>query len=390
MKYNFDQAVHRTNTNSIKWDYRQKFFDTKDVLPLWVADMDFASPPCVTEALIKRAQHPVYGYPGTPRALFEAAAGWMKRRFGTEIKPEWMTALAGVVPGLFAAVEAFTRPGDKVIVQPPVYPPFFSAALGRGRYIVENPLREENGQYMMDLADLEDKIDEKTKMLILCSPHNPVGRVWTKEELTRLADICVKHDILIVSDEIHADLVYEKGAHTPFYSLGPEVSERCITFLSPSKTFNLAGLFTSIAIAENPKLLKRLKRAIRKAGVDHINLFGIEGCIAAYNEGEAWLDELLVYLKENALYVNRFLQERVPGISMRIPEGTYLGWLDVRGLGLFGEELKSFMIKKAKLGLNDGPSFGTGGEGFQRLNFACPRPTLEEAMTRLEKAVKER
>jgi cystathionine beta-lyase len=390
MKYNFDVGIDRLGTNSSKWDYRQNVFGTEDVLPLWVADMDFPSPPCVVDAIVKRAQHPIYGYPGKPKAFFEAAAGWMARRFGVEVKTDWMATVPGVVPGIHIAIEAFTQPGDKVIIQPPVYHPFFRAIRNRGRQIVENPLIEKDGRYFMDFDDLEAKIDERTRMLILCSPHNPVGRVWQKDELLRLAEICVKNDILILSDEIHSDIVYEKGAHIPLFSLSPEISQKCITFISVSKTFNLAGLFTSIVFAEDPSIARELKLAIHKASLEDINLFGIEALIAAYNEGEDWLEELLVYLRGNAEYIHAFLQERIPQIKMLLPEATYLGWMDFRALGMNGRELKEFVIHKARLGLNDGAMFGTQGEGFQRINFACPRKMLEEAMYRLEKAVKER
>ncbi|MFT9846975.1 MalY/PatB family protein [Aneurinibacillus sp. REN35] len=390
MKYNFDNLLSRLNTNSIKWDYRKEIFDADDVLPLWVADMDFACPPGVTEALMRRAQHPAYGYPGTPRALYEAAVRWTARRFGRELQPEWMTVVSGVVPGLYAAVEAFTSPGDKVIVQPPVYPPFYSAALGRGRRIVENPLVEKDGHYRMDIEGLRKVIDERTKLLILCSPHNPVGRVWSQEELRELAALCAEKDLIVLADEIHADLVYEPYVHTPFYSLGEDAANRCVTFLSPSKTFNVAGLFTSLAVAQNSELLKKLKAAIEKVGVDHVNLFGIEACIAAYDKGEEWLDELLVYLLGNAKYIEQSLAEHIPGVRMKVPEATYLGWLDFRGLGLSDTELKQFIIEQARLGLNDGHTFGRGGQGFQRLNFGCSRATLEEALGRLETAVNNR
>jgi cystathionine beta-lyase len=389
MKYNFDEVIDRIGTNSSKWDYREKIFGTEDVLPLWVADMDFPCPPCVVEAIIKRAQHPIYGYPGKPREFFVAAVHWLKRRFGVDVQPEWMATVPGVVPGIHIAIEAFTNPGDKVVVQPPVYHPFFRAIRNRGRQIVENPLMEKDGRYYMDFADLKEKIDERTRMLILCSPHNPVGRVWERDELLELADICMKNDILIISDEIHSDLVYEKRKHIPLFSLSPEISNHCITFISVSKTFNLAGLFTSIAFTENPKILRELKMAIHKASMEDINLFGIEALIAAYNEGEDWLEELLLYLKGNAEYISNFLRERIPQVKMQVPEGTYLGWMDFRELRLRGEELKEFIIRKAKLGLNDGMMFGAQGEGFQRINFACSRKTLEEAMLRLEKAVKE-
>lgn len=387
MAYNFDQIFDRDGTNSIKWNYRKEVFGT-DVLPLWVADMDFPCPPEVVEAIQKRAQHPIYGYPGKPEAFFQSVVDWVGRRFETEIKQDWMTTTPGVVPGLHIAIEAFTSPGDKVIIQPPVYHPFFDSVKNRGRHVVENPLLEQNGDYVMDFDDLKRKIDERTKMLILCNPHNPVGRVWARNELEELAEVCKQQDIVVISDEIHADLVFEKGAHVPFHSLPEELSNQSLTFMSPSKTFNLAGLLSSIAIAENPRVLQQFQTALEKAGLGLLNVFGIEAFTAAYNNGEQWLEELLVYLKANAEYINGFLTERIPQLKMSLPQATYLGWIDFRALPLNGKGLNDFIIHEAKLGLNDGGAFGVQGEGFQRINFACPRTTLEEAMARLERAVK--
>jgi cystathionine beta-lyase len=387
MTYNFDEVLNRDNTNSVKWNYRKEVFGTDDVLPLWVADMDFPCPPAVVEAIQKRAQHPIYGYPGKPDAFFQSAVGWMKRRFGTEVRQELMVTVPGVVPGVHIAVDAFTSPGDKVIIQPPVYHPFFAAVENRGRHVVENPLIEHNGQYEMDFEDLKEKIDARTRMLILCSPHNPVGRVWTRAELFELAEICVKNDMIIISDEIHADLVYEKGVHVPFSTLPEEFSSQCLTFIAPSKTFNLAGLFSSIAMAENPKIFNRYQTALEKTGLGMLNVFGVEALTAAYNRGEEWLDELLIYLRGNAEYISDFLQTRIPQVKMNVPEATYLGWMDFRELRLSEKELNDFIIQKAKLGLNGGAAFGQEGIGFQRINFACQRSILEEAMGRLEKAV---
>jgi cystathionine beta-lyase len=387
MKHSFDELIDRTGTNSIKWDYRREVFGSSDVLPLWVADMDFACPPGVVEAVIRRAQHPIYGYPGKPKELYEAAAGWILRRFGTVVSTSWMTTVPGIVTGLHMAVEAFAKPGDKVIVQSPVYHPFYHAVENRGCEVVENPLREHEGTYVMDLDDLRHKIDERTKLLILCSPHNPIGRVWTREELQELGEICVERGVIVVSDEIHADLVYEKGKHVPYYSLPAPLAQQSITFVSASKTFNLAGLFSSLAISENSKLLQTFTDTMRKLGVEYLNLFGVEAMTAAYREGEPWLDELLVYLRGNAQYIHRFLQERIPQIKMSIPEATYLGWMDFRGLGIAHDQLKSWLVRKARIGLNDGATFGVQGAGFQRINFACPRAMLVEAMQRLEQAV---
>lgn len=383
----FDQPIDRLGTNSVKWDDKKRFFNGEDVLPLWVADMDFACPPCVTEALVKRAQHPIYGYPGISQEMFGAVIGWMQRRFGVEVQQEWLVTLPGVVPGLHYAIDAFTEPGDKVIVQSPVYYPFYQSVRNRGRTLVENPLKETDGYYAIDFDDLRSKIDEQTKMLILCSPHNPVGRVWSREELTTLAEICVEHDLLIVSDELHCDLVYEKGTHIPIFSLSPEIAERSITFIAPSKTFNLAGLFTSVAIAPNPRVAREFRAAMGKTGIEFVNLFGIEALTAAYQGGDEWLDSLLHYLRGNAEYIQQFLQERMPQVTMRLPEATYLGWIDFRALGLSTAELKQLMIHEAGVGLSDGVSFGERGAGFQRINFACPRSILEEGMERIWRAV---
>lgn len=389
MTYNFDEVLDRDGTNSVKWEYYKDMFGTDDVLPLWVADMDFPCPPGVTEALVKRAQHPIYGYPGKPKALYESVVDWVGRRFAAKIEPDWLITVPGVVTGLHLAIDAFTHPGDKVVIQPPVYPPFFNAARNRGRHVVENPLIEENGRYRMDFADLREKIDDRTRMLLLCSPHNPIGRVWTEDELLELADICYEHDIMIISDELHSDLVYEKEAHTPFYALPEKYQSLCLSFIAPSKTFNLAGLVASVAVAGDDRVRRAFEVAKAKAGLFHINLFGIEAMRAAYTNGEAWLDEVLMYLRNNAEYIQAYLRERIPEVNMYVPEATYLAWLDFRKLGLYGDDLNDFIIRKAGLGLNAGASFGTQGNGFMRLNFACPQSILTEAMERLEKAVKE-
>lgn len=387
MGYNLDEFVDRDGTNSMKWNYRGKVFGTDDVLPLWVADMDFSCPPSVTEALIERAKHPIYGYPGTPDSFFSSVVNWLKRRLDLNVESEWLTPIPGVVPGLHVAVDAFTKPGDNIVIQPPVYHPFFSTITDRGRHVVENPLVETDGDYKMDLDDLRNKIDDRTRMIILCSPHNPLGRVWTRDELLALADICIENDIMIVSDEIHSDLVYDKEQFTPFYSLPKEVTDHGMAFIAPSKTFNMAGLFASIAIAGNTRIRREFRTAAAKAGSTHVNLFGIEGLTAAYNNGEEWLEEVLSYLRGNAEYIHDFLQERIPQVKMAVPDATYLGWMDFRELGLYGKELNDFIVQKAKLGLNAGAMFGKQGDGFQRINFACTRSIVEEAMERLEKAV---
>ncbi len=383
----FDEIIDRLGTNSVKWDARERIFGSGDVLPLWVADMDLPCPPEVVQAIEARAKHPIYGYPGDNGALFEAAKGWVNRRFGAEVDTDWMVAIPGVVPGIQVAINAFTKPGDKVIIQPPVYPPFFSTSEELGRRIVENPLKRVDGKYVMDFDDLRKKIDQRTKLFVLCSPHNPIGQVWSREDLLQLGEICAEKGIMIIADEIHSDLVYEKGAHTPFYTLSEQLANQSVTFISGSKTFNLAGLFTSIAIIKNRKLRNEFRVTANKMGLNHINLFGIVASTAAYNHGDQWLDELLDYLHENAVMIRHFLSERIPEIKMTIPEATYLAWLDFRELGLYGQELRNFLIREAKVGLNDGFQFGKQGDGFCRMNFGCPRSVLKEALQRIEKAV---
>lgn len=390
MSYQLNEFVDREGTNSMKWNYREKVFGTDDVLPLWVADMDFSCPPSVTEALIERAKHPIYGYPGKPDAFFSAVVDWLKRRQNLDINQEWLTSIPGVVPGLHVAVDAFSKPGDNIIIQPPVYHPFFSTIKDKGRHVVENPLQEaDNGEYYMDLDDLRSKIDARTSMLILCSPHNPLGRVWTRDELLALAQVCKENDVMIISDEIHSDLVYDKSQFTPFFSLPKEITDHGMAFIAPSKTFNLAGLFTSMAITAHPAIRQRFQTAAAKSGLTHINVFGIEALTAAYNNGEGWLEDVLAYLQANAAYIQRFLQERIPQVKMKVPDATYLGWLDFRELGLYGQALNDFVLQQARLGLNSGAMFGEQGDGFQRINFACTRSVLEEAMARLEQAVNE-
>lgn len=300
-----------------------------------------------------------------------------------------MACIPGIVPGIHVAIDAFTAIGDKVLIQTPVYHPFFHAVSNRGREVVDSSLAETtDGRYEMDWDDLAEKLkDDKVKLMLLCSPHNPVGRLWTREELIRLGEMCVNNGVIVVADEIHCDLVYEKGGHTPYYSLPEDLAKCSITFMSSSKTFNLAGLFTSYVLTSNEQLLRMYTSTASAMGVEHVNLFGIEATIAAYRYGEPWLEELLVYLRGNAEYVHSFLAERIPEVSMAVPQATYLGWMDFRRLGLRQEELNRLLRERAKLGLHDGTTFGSRGAGFQRLNFGCPRSILEEAMDRLERAV---
>jgi len=389
MTYDFDKIILRENTSCVKYDLRKEFFGTASVVPLWVADMDFETPDFIRDAVIKRASHPVYGYTFRSDSFQRSIINWMGKRHNWEIKKEWVAFSPGVVPALNMAVMAFTSPGDKVIVQPPVYFPFFTAVKNHGRQLVYNQLTEKDGRYEMDFDDLEQKIDEKTKLLLLCHPHNPVGRLWSRTELETLVEICTRKNILIVSDEIHSDLMLKGNVHVPLASLSQQAADISLTCIAPSKTFNLAGLATSALIIPNEAHRKVYEKILDDLHVGMGNLFGITSLEAAYDGGEEWLGQLLAYLDQNLELLNNFIFSRIPGIKVVPAEATYLIWLDFRGLGLKGKELKEFVIQKAGIGLNDGPSFGPGGDGFQRINIALPRKILTEALEKLERAVKE-
>ena len=387
MKYDFDAILDRRNTGSLKWDYPERALGHKDVIPMWVSDMDFPSPQPVIDAIRARAEHGVYGYPLTPPSYWAAIQAWMKARHNWEVKKEWLSKSPGVVPALSLCVTAFTHPGDKVVVQTPVYYPFFSAIKHNGRRIVRNSLKAESDRWVMDFEDLERKIDPRTRLLILCSPHNPVGRVWRREELNRLAEICVQRDLLIVSDEIHADLVYTGYKHFPLASLSEEIGRRTITLTAPSKTFNTAGLTTAVVIASNPKLLSLFNTEAANAGLTMGNIFGIVALEAAYAHGADWLDQLLPYLEENVNAAQRFFEARIPRIKFMRPEGTYLALLDCRGLGLEQKALNDFFLRRAGVYFDEGTLFGDELAGFERVNLGAPRSVLIQALERIEAAV---
>ncbi|MHB0886753.1 MAG: MalY/PatB family protein [Bacillota bacterium] len=397
MRYDFDRLIERRNTSSEKWDKIGEYFGREDALPLWVADMDFPAPEPVVEALRKRAEHPFYGYTFPPDSLYEAIIDWLWRHHGWRVKKDWIVFTAGVVNGLFSAVEAFSRAGDEVIVQPPVYFPFFSAVKNTGRHLLHNQLVTDGRRYTMDFAGLEALFKgaagggaapraSRSNLLILCSPHNPVGRVWTHDELSTLARICAENDLLILSDEIHCDLLIEGAKHTVTATLSEEVARNTVTFMSPAKTFNVPGLATSFAVIPDDDLRRRY--GLTRAGNNNGNLFGYAAMEAAFRYGDEYLDQLRAYLTENVRYFADFVAARLPRLKAYMPEGTYLAWLDCRGLGLGPVELQRLVRDKARLALNDGYIFGPGGEGFQRVNLACPRSMLKEAMERLEAAVK--
>ena len=359
--YDFDQVIDRHDTDCIKWSANERLFGDKDVIPMWIADMDFGSPEPVVRAIRERAEHGIYGYPLRPQSYYDAIINWMRKRHGWEIVRAWLADSPGVIPALNAAVLAHTQPGDKVVIQPPVYHPFFRTIKNNGRQLVENPLRVEDSRYVMDLANLEKQVDSRTKLLILCSPHNPVGRVWTRDELARLGELCLAKNLIIVSDEIHSDLIYPWAKHTPLASISDELAQITVTCIAPSKTFNLAGLRTSTTIIPNPLLMGLFNNMSENLGLMGGNLFGIVGLEAAYRYGEEWLDQLLVYLQGNLEYLRNFTAAHIPQIQVVTPEGTYLVWLDCRALGLERAALRELMLRKARVALEDGGIFGPGG-----------------------------
>ena len=382
----FDIPLQREGTGSLKHDGRKKVFGTLDVLPMWVADMDFAAPVAVTEALKQRAAHPVYGYTLVPDSLYQALIDWMWKRHQWRIEPEWIVMTPGVVPSLNLVTMALVRPGQGVIVQPPAYPPFFSAASNTGRQLIENPLQKHAGTYQMDLPGLEN-CAARARLLLFCSPHNPVGRVWRDDELASVIDIAERHDLTILSDEIHGDLVYPGCRHRPMASLTSNPG-RIVTAVAPSKTFNIPGLGLSALIVPDPARRTAINGMLDRFGVNIGNPFSILAFEVAYREGSAWLESLLQYLRANRDAAAEFLAKRLPQISLCEPQGTYLLWLDCRELGMADEELKRFFVHKARVGLSPGPLFGTGGAGFMRMNIGTPQQVLITALERIHHALK--
>ncbi len=390
MKYNFNEVIDRTNYHSEKWDDIERKFgvDAKDILPMWIADMEFKTPKPVIEAIKKAAEHGIFGYSSRSSSYYQEIINWMKKKYNWNIKKDYIAYSPGVVPALSFIIRGFTHPGDKVIIQPPVYYPFSWVIENNGCRIINNPLILEKGKYFMDFEDLEKKVDDpRVKILILCSPHNPVGRVWQKEELKKLGEICLKNDVLVISDEIHADILFEGNKHTVFSSISSEFAQNSITCNAPSKTFNLAGLQTSVIIIPNKKHYQNYNNILNGLHLGDNNFFGLVALEAAYKYGEEWLSQMLFYLNENLRFLKKYLEEKIPKIKLIQPEGTYLIWLDCRQLRLKDKDLNEFMIKKAKVALDAGFWFGKEGEGFVRMNIACPRLFLKEGIERIEKAV---
>lgn len=382
----FDTVIERKNTKSLKYDFAVRRGKPKDVLPLWVADMDFKVSSYINDALENIVTHGIFGYSESEENYFEAVSGWMKRHHNWEVQEDWLVKTPGIVFALAMAVRAFTKEGDGVLIQQPVYYPFAEVILDNHRRLIDNTLiQTEDGSYRIDYEDFEKKIvEEKVKLFILCNPHNPVGRVWTREELTRLGDICLKHKVYVVSDEIHSDFVFE-GEHQVFANLKKEYEDICIICTSPSKTFNIAGLQISNIFLPNTELAKRFRTEVAAAGYSQVGLPGLVACEAAYRYGDEWLQAVLSYIKANAEFTKEYLKKNLPKVKMTKLEGTYLVWLDFREYGLSDEELDKRILEEAGLWLDSGAVFGACGEGFQRINIACPRATLEQALERLNR-----
>ncbi|NIK68687.1 MalY/PatB family protein [Paenibacillus sp. BK720] len=383
MKYDFDEVVNRKNTNSFKWDSAK---DKEDIVPMWVADMDFKAADPILRALESKLRHGVFGYAHLPEAYYGAEIHWWQKRHDCLIEKDWIAFTPGVIPALAAIIQAFSSPGDKVLIQAPVYNSFYGIIKSNGREIVENNLINTGESYEIDFEDFEKKAsDESVKLFILCNPHNPVGRVWSREELERLSAICRKHRVLVVADEIHRDLVFEGRPYVPYASLDANNS---ITCTSPSKTFNIAGLKMANIITANMDYKEKVKQVMLASGIHDPNVFGIEAFIAAYTEGEEWLDQLLVYLKENRDYFLSFVRERLPNLKVIAPQSTYLMWLDCRALGIGSEELSRKLFDEAGLRINEGSTYGNAGDGFIRINIGCSRAILTEGLNRLEHVIK--
>ncbi len=390
MKYDFDTIIDRKNTDSIKYDFAAERGKPAGLLPLWVADMDFRSPPCVIRALEEKSRHGIFGYSESGAEYFKAVQNWFYENFGWKTERSWLIKTPGVVCAISAAIRALTHEAEAVLIQEPVYYPFAETIRVNRRKLVVNQLHYEGGAYTVDFDDFENEIiKNNVRLFILCSPHNPVGRVWAKEELTRMGDICLRHGVIIVSDEIHADFVFPGHTHSVFAALDPAFAENTVTCTAPSKSFNLAGLQISNIFIQNRIIREKFKDEINKSGYSQLNIMGITACQAAYAEGREWLDALKDYLARNLAFLKGFLLERIPQIRLVEPQGTYLIWLDCTSLGLPGKKLDDLIVHNAGLWLDDGAMFGAGGEGFQRINIACPRSVLEQALVRLEYAVKE-
>jgi cysteine-S-conjugate beta-lyase len=395
MKYDFDRIYDRDNTNCLKWDSLKPIFDRDDIIPMWVADMDLPVAAPIAEAIMKRARHPFYGYTQPGDSVMECIIERMQRKYDWCIKPEWIVFTPGVVPALNIAVRSLTHPGDQIILQTPVYYPFFQAVASSGCQILRNPLKLVGGRYEMDFEGLAARFSVKNRMvsfknrikaLIFCNPHNPIGRSWDKDEIKQVGELVIRNGAVVISDEIHCEILYRGNKHVPFAKISEEFEQNCIVCMSPSKTFNLAGMEVSSIIIPNKKLREDFSN-IRSGILPGPNLFGYTALEAAFRYGDEWLEQVLEYLQGNCDYLQNYVVTKIPRIKVIQPQGTYLVWLDCRDLGMDTQGLRSFMRNKARVGLDDGFLFGDEGVGFQRMNIACPRSILKEALIRIESAV---
>jgi cysteine-S-conjugate beta-lyase len=382
---NWNDCIERTNTHSVKWS-----FPEEDVIPMCIADMDFQVSPAIVEALNQKAQHGIYGYTTFSDRYFESIVSWWKKRFEMDIDKDWICFSPGIIPGINVLLSVLTEPGDGVIIQDPVYYPFYSTIENHGCSVIRNTLLYEEGFYKIDFDDLEKKASQpNTKILILCSPHNPVGRVWSQEELKRIGEIAKRNDLWIISDEMHGDLVYKGHGHMPLYKADASLSQNSILCAAPSKTFNIAGLQTSILLIPNKELREKYNAKLTGFGLMRPNVFGIEGTIAAYEEGEPWLNELLMVLEENKKVVTNYLEQHLPELKAIQPQATHLIWIDCSELGMSGEELCTFFLEKARVKFDEGFKFGECGRSFVRMNIACPKERIDMALRRMNHAVLE-
>ena len=388
MKFNFDKIIDRTNNFSAKWSEMNKNFGTNDLLPMWVADMDFLTAPCVMEALKDRLEQGIFGYTTRPSSYNESIVNWLDNRFSWKINQEWLMFSPAVITSISLLIQNLTQKNDKIMIQEPVYSPFHSIVESNERNLVISPLvKLDDGSYVMDYEDIEAKIKD-VKVFILCNPHNPVGRVWTREELTRLGEICLKHNVLVISDEIHSDIILKNHKHTPFASISKEFRENTITCMAPTKTFNLAGLQSSFLVISNPYYYEVMDKAFSILDIKRNNAFSLVATEAAYNYGEDWLYELIKYIEDNVDFAIDYIKNYMPQLKVKKPEGTYLLWVDFSNLNVDKKDLKNALINKGRIALSDGSSFGIGGAGYYRINLACPRSMVLEGLKRIEFAIK--
>ena len=388
MDFNFDKIIDRTNNFSAKWSEMNKNFGTNNLLPMWVADMDFLTAPCVMEALKDRLEQGIFGYTTRPSSYNESIVNWLDNRFSWKINQEWLMFSPAVITSISLLIQNLTQKNDKIMIQEPVYSPFHSIVESNERNLVISPLvKLDDGSYVMDYEDIEAKIKD-VKVFILCNPHNPVGRVWTREELTRLGEICLKHNVLIISDEIHSDIILKNHKHTPFASISKEFRENTITCMAPTKTFNLAGLQSSFLVISNPYYYEVMDKAFSILDIKRNNAFSLVATEAAYNYGEDWLYELIKYIEDNVDFAIDYIKNHMPQLKVKKPEGTYLLWVDFSNLNVDKKDLKNALINKGRIALSDGSSFGIGGDGYYRINLACPRSMVLEGLKRIEFAIK--